>query len=110
MLEEYEYKKTMGVYEVVSNLKSIKNISVKFVKKSDGKDRVMNCTLNFDKIPKEHYPKGISKTAEVEPVELKEYLRVYDVEKKGWRSIPLFKLDWINVDGEEYLIEYDEAG
>lgn len=93
--------------EILSIIKSPKNVKVKFVKKTDGKDRIMNCTLDFDRIPKEFHPKGEKKTA-AKADKVSPYLPVFDLENKGWRIIPLYKLDWINIDGKEYLIEYDE--
>ncbi len=43
--------------EILIALRSTKDVKVMFVKKSDGTKRVMNCTLDFNKIPKEHHPK-----------------------------------------------------
>lgn len=55
-------------------------VTVTFIKK-DGTERVMRCTKNLNLIPTEHQPKGESS------VEAKEdNVRVFDIEKQGWRS------------------------
>lgn len=57
---------------------------VDFIKK-DGEYRTMFCTLNFDIIPKEEHPKDEG----IKPVgKQKDFYRVFDVEKYGWRCIP----------------------
>ena len=56
------------------------NVEVQFTKK-DGTERKMLCTLI--NIPAEHQPKSETEYAE-------NTLRVFDVEKQGWRS---FRLD-----------------
>lgn len=59
-------------------------ISVTFTKK-DGTDRVMLCTRKSSLIPTEFHPKG-------ETVETGDNIRVFDVEKNGWRSFNLSTL------------------
>lgn len=100
---------TIEAHGIVASLRAGKNVKVKFVKK-DGSDRIMDCTLDFNKIPVEHYPKSTTAAkTEVEREELPLNLRVYDLEKRGWRSIPLFNLEWVNIDGVEHAVEYAEA-
>jgi hypothetical protein len=56
--------------------------TVKFTKK-DGSDRVMVCTRSPNLIPTEFQPK----TSETEETtEVSDNIRVFDVEKQGWRS------------------------
>lgn len=59
---------------------------VTFTKK-DGEERVMTCTLNSEAIPSIHQPTNES-TREIK--ENLEVVRVYDVDKAGWRS---FRVD-----------------
>jgi hypothetical protein len=99
---------TIGIHELVSSLRSGKKVKVGF-KKKDNSDRIMQCTLDFGRIPKEHYPKGVKTASEVKTPEFTSYFNVYDEEKKGWRKIPLYKLDWVNVDGKQYTVEYEEG-
>ena len=55
-------------------------VRVKFTKKN-GDERLMVCTTNHAAIPWEHQPKGEMYRAEPE-----NQIRVYDLEKQGWRS------------------------
>jgi len=91
---------------IIDHVRSKKNIKVAFVKKN-GDDRVMNCTLDFDRIPEFHHPDDSEK--EVDPMEEKDktYLKVYDLESHGWRSIPLRGLNWLSVDDEKYEMSLD---
>jgi hypothetical protein len=54
-------------------------VDVSFTKK-DGTDRLMKCTLNLNKIPKEFTPKGTGQKMNDESI------AVFDVEVNGWRS------------------------
>jgi len=60
---------------------------IKFEKK-DGTIRNMRCTLDFDKIPKEKIPKGTGSTSPG-------IIKVYDLEKRGWRSVTFERVLWI---------------
>jgi hypothetical protein len=64
---------------------------VTFTKK-DGTERNMTCTLDMDRVPEDHMPKtdGNRKEEGVVP----ESVRVYDLEKQGWRS---FRMDSVTV-------------
>ena len=55
---------------------------VTFTKK-DGTERVMRCTRNPSFIPAEFHPKT---SDEKENLEASDNIRVFDVEKQGWRS------------------------
>jgi len=59
---------------------------VTFTKK-DGEERVMNCTLASGIIPSVHQPSGESKKEIKENLDV---IRVFDVDKVGWRS---FRVD-----------------
>ncbi len=54
--------------------------TVTFTKK-DGTERVMKCTRNPSFIPSEYHPK-----TSIETTESEDNIRVFDVEKNGWRS------------------------
>jgi hypothetical protein len=108
MLEKVSLNQnTIEVSKLVDSLRSGKKVKVGF-KKKDNSDRIMQCTLDFGRIPKEHYPKGVKTAADVKAPEFTQYFNVYDEEKKGWRRIPLFNLDWVNIDGKQYTVEYEE--
>lgn len=58
-------------------------VKVVFTKK-DETVRTMICTLNPSLIPDEHTPKSGSVTVDEEDPD---YVRVFDIENQGWRSI-----------------------
>lgn len=90
--------------DVLEKIKAEGKVKVKFVKK-DKTDRIMLCTLDFEKIPKENRPKNVSISAILKLIRDNEILHVYDLEKKGWRSIPINRLEWLKVGGKTYSIK-----
>ena len=76
---------------------------VEFTKKN-GEKRKMKCTTNLDRIPESEHPQeGSNFTYNTE-----ETLRVYDIEKEGWRSFRVDSVDAIesttlNEKREEWL-------
>lgn len=74
-----------SINQNLQKLDSLRNgvCQVSFVKK-DGASRVMSCTLNTSLIPKEHqnFKNGTNK-----PNVLDTHLRVFDVEREGWRTL-----------------------
>lgn len=66
--------------ELIEMLRNF-NMIVKFQKK-DGSERTMICTLADDIIPEEDTPKGTTH----ESLKESDQIRVYDLEKKAWRS------------------------
>jgi hypothetical protein len=57
-------------------------VTVKFTKQSDGSERTMICTKNFALIPAADYPQQDSMPKVVN----EDIMKVYDMEKCGWRS------------------------
>ena len=82
-------------------------VIVKF-KKIDGTDRIMRCTLNFARIPKEHKPKGISLKDILSLIKKNKILRVYDIEKMGWRSVPFDRTEYLKTNTKMYSIRQVE--
>lgn len=72
-------------------------------KKKDGTDRLMRCTLNFNKIPKEHKPKDL-KLENILALIKKNILHVYDLDASGWRSVPVDKTKWVEASGTRYNV------
>jgi hypothetical protein len=68
--------------------------TVKFVKK-DGTIRIMKFTLDFTKIPKKDHPKSVDLVKIMKTMNEKGIIHVYDLEKKGWRSVPFASADWV---------------
>jgi hypothetical protein len=61
--------------------------------KKDGTDRLMKCTLNFDHIPEEMKPLNILDPKKV--LEKLNILKVFDIEKQGWRSFDIENVKYI---------------
>lgn len=94
--------------DAVSLLKKIKEAdiaTIQFIKK-DGSLRLMKCTLNFKKIPEESYPKNM-KLEDILSLIKKNILRVYDIEKNGWRSIPVDRTEFVIVNNVRYSVKLD---
>lgn len=77
-------------------------VIIKFQKK-DGHDRVMRATLNFDLIPDREKPKSVNLPKILNLVRKTKIVHVYDLEKRGWRSVPIDKTYWIQTDVNEPL-------
>lgn len=75
-------------------------VLIKF-KKKDGSDRIMKATLNFARIPKADKPKGVSLKDILHFIKAHKILRVYDLEKMGWRSIPFDRTEWIRTGDQK---------
>ena len=96
--------------EITSAIDFLQKIStedvvfIKFTKK-DGSDRIMRCTLNFARIPKEMRPKGVSLKDILTQIKKNKILRVFDIEKIGWRSVPFDRTSWLKTDNKTYSIK-----
>ena len=67
-------------------------VQIEFTKK-DGSNRIMICTRNFSKIPKESHPKEDTNKIANENI-----LKVWDTEKSAWRSVRLDSIqNWITL-------------
>jgi len=80
--------------EFLDKIKVEKMVIVKFIKK-DGTDRTMHCTLDFSKIPKDKHPKGIDLPKILKLINNSHILKVYDLEKNDWRSVPFDRVDYL---------------
>ncbi len=80
--------------DFLNKIKVEKTVSIKF-KKLDGTVRLMHCTLDFSKIPKEKHPKGVDLAKILKLINDKHILRVYDIEKQDWRSVPFDRVDYL---------------
>jgi len=75
-------------------------VRLKFTKK-DGSERFMRCTLNFDKIPKHEHPKGVNLPKILRLLKDNGIIHVYDLEKKGWRSVPFKETHWLETSNDK---------
>ena len=81
---------------------------LKFEKKSDGSTRIMKCTLDFALIPKKDYPdKNINIPKILRLMQRSKIIHVYDLEKKGWRSVPFDKVEYLKTADKMYKIKAD---
>lgn len=76
---------------LLNELQKNKIIEVEFVKQN-GEKRIMKCTLDFDKIPVDKKPKKTSLQEMLKQITKNQILRVFDVEKNDWRSVPFKSL------------------
>lgn len=91
-------------HTVVRDMLSKQVLEVSFTK-ADGSARVMICTTNGNMIPHADRPAPSSeKSARQEPTET---FRVYDLEKKAWRSFRLDSVHRIDIihNQDEYRVD-----
>lgn len=74
--------------------------TVKFVKK-DGTIRIMRFTLDFTKIPKAKHPKKVDLVQILKSMNEKGYIRVFDLDKMDWRTVPFKTADWVEFANDE---------
>jgi hypothetical protein len=77
---------------------------IKFTKK-DGTTRFMTCTLNFQKIPAIDHPKKVNLPQILKLMQNSGILHVYDLEKKGWRSVPFNTVEYMEAGDRMYKIQ-----
>jgi len=79
-------------------------VRIKFTKK-DGTTRFMVCTLNFKKIPAIDHPKNVNMPKILKLMQNSGILHVYDLEKKGWRSVPFNSVEYLEAGDKMYKIQ-----
>lgn len=84
-----------------------KVVMIKFLKKS-GVDRLMRCTLDFNKIPIPDRPKQVNIEKILKLLQKNEIIHVYDLDAKGWRSVPFNKVEYIQTKDKIYFIRKEE--
>jgi len=89
-----------GTVDFFNKLHKNDFVSVMFTKK-DGTKRLMKCTLNFKFIPKEFKPKNINVQQILNLLRKNKIIRVYDIESRGWRSIPFGKTEWLETPNKK---------
>lgn len=79
-------------------------VNIKFTKK-DGTTRFMVCTLDFKRIPKKDHPKKVDIPKILKLMQNSGILHVYDLEKKGWRSVPFKNVQYLEVGEKQYKVK-----
>ena len=111
--ESYDQDKVItSAWELLRLLEDLDVATIKFIKK-DGSVRLMKCTINLDIIPKRDYPKGLLRGERWRPsemmkrAEVHKQVRVYDLEKNGWRTINFETAKWLRDEqsGRMYQIK-----
>jgi len=93
---------------VLETIRQADKIKVEFIKKDNSK-RLMDCTLNFNLIPEKDFPKKEIKKEDTEEIaKTKKLIHVYDLEKKGWRSLSIDRINWMDIDGQVYKVDLNK--
>lgn len=92
--------------DFLEKVKSGDFVLIKFIKK-DGTDRIMKCTLNFNRIPKEQKPADVNLIKILKLLQEKKMLRVFDLEKMEWRTVPFDAVEWLQtIDSKRKVTAY----
>ena len=78
-----------------------KEVIIRFTKK-DKSNRIMKCTLDFEKIPKKDHPKSVNIQQILSLIQKNKIMHVYDLNKKGWRSVPFDRVEWMDTKDRRY--------
>lgn len=78
-----------------------KEVMIKFIKK-DGITRFMRCTLDFTKIPEPDKPKSVNIQQILKLIQKNKIMHVYDLDKKGWRSVPFERVEYMDTPNKRY--------
>jgi len=84
-----------------------KEAIIKF-KKVDGTDRLMKVTLDFKKIPIKQQPKNTNPKQIMKLIQHNKIIRVYDIDKKDWRSIPYERIEYIDTKKKRFYIKKEK--
>lgn len=79
-----------------------KEVIIKF-KKKDGTERLMRATLDFSKIPEKDKPKNVNIKQILKLIQLNKIMHVYDLDKKGWRSVPFDSVEYMDTTDKRYF-------
>ncbi len=81
-----------------------KEATIKFIKK-DNSERIMRCTLDFSKIPQKDKPKSVNFPKILKLIQKNKIMHVYDLDKKGWRSVPFERAEYVDTPDRRYYIK-----
>jgi hypothetical protein len=86
-----------------------KDVIIKFEKK-DKTERIMRCTLDFDKIPQQDKPKNVNIQQILKLIQKNKIMHVYDLDKKAWRSVPFERVDYMDTKHRRYYTKKYKTG
>jgi len=81
-----------------------KEVLIKFTKQ-DGTERKMRCTLDFKKIPVVDHPKSVNIQNILKLIQKNKIMHVYDLDKKGWRSVPFERVEYLQTKQRKYFVK-----
>jgi hypothetical protein len=81
-----------------------KDVTIKFIK-ADGMSRIMRCTLDFKKIPAKDHPKSVNIENILKLIQKNKIMHVYDLENKGWRSVPFDRVEYMDTEARRYYVK-----
>jgi len=92
--------------EFLDKVSETKEFVVKFVKRTTNEIRIMRATLDFSNIPEKDKPKSVNLRRILSFIKNNKILHVYDLDKRGWRSVPLDRVEWFtdNTTGATYRV------
>lgn len=88
----------------LERIKSEDEVKIKF-KKKDGTTRVMRCTLDFKRIPKNKWPKDVNLGNILSTITGKQLLHVFDLDKQDWRTVPFETSEWVEINQNRFKIQ-----
>lgn len=80
--------------DLLKKISSEKEVRVEILKQN-GEWREMHCTLDIAKIPEDKRPASFSIAKILEELESHGNIRVYDLEKEGWRTVKFSGTRWL---------------
>jgi len=81
-----------------------KDVIIKFTK-ADQSQRIMRCTLDFKQIPKKDHPKSVNIQNILKLIQTNKIMHVYDLDKKGWRSVPFNRVEYMDTATRRYYVK-----
>jgi len=100
---EFDPEVIQNAIQFWQKLNSEKEVMIKFTKK-DKTIRFMKCTLDFQKIPQIDHPKKVDIAKILKLMQNSGILHVYDLDKRGWRSVPFNTIEYIEAGNKRYKV------
>ncbi len=96
--------------EFYLKVKDEREVWIRFRKK-DNTLRIMNCTLDFNKVPANKKPKDVNLNKILSLVQKHGMMHVFDLEKNDWRTVPFDRVEYIEtpIEGSSERMRYNIA-
>lgn len=103
-MAEFDPEVIQNAIQFWHKLNSEPQVMIKFIKK-DKTVRFMTCTLDFRKIPAIDHPKKVDIAKILKLMQNSGILHVYDLDKRGWRSVPFNGIEYIEAGNRRYKVQ-----